>query len=105
MMIYDVLLNIYIYTISQPCINWPSHCDQSRKGEAGVPFIQSSASEFIELFVGVGASRVRDIFKQAKEPRHIVRAGVWCMWERSGRSQNQYRWLLKAFSTRLPWTI
>ena len=38
-------------------------------GEAGVPFIQSSASEFIELFVGVGASRVRDIFKQAKEQR------------------------------------
>ena len=37
-------------------------------GEAGVPFIQSSASEFIELFVGVGASRVRDIFKQAKVP-------------------------------------
>jgi len=36
-------------------------------GEAGVPFIQSSASEFIELFVGVGAGRVRDIFKQAKE--------------------------------------
>jgi len=36
-------------------------------GEAGVPFIQSSASEFIEMFVGVGASRVRDIFKQAKE--------------------------------------
>jgi cell division protease FtsH len=36
-------------------------------GEAGVPFIQSSAAEFIELFVGVGASRVRDIFKQAKE--------------------------------------
>merc|ERR1719451_25712 len=36
-------------------------------GESGVPFIQSSASEFIELFVGVGASRVRDIFKLAKE--------------------------------------
>eukprot|EP00413_Alexandrium_margalefii_P036932 CAMPEP_0204583914 /NCGR_PEP_ID=MMETSP0661-20131031/46042_1 /ASSEMBLY_ACC=CAM_ASM_000606 /TAXON_ID=109239 /ORGANISM="Alexandrium margalefi, Strain AMGDE01CS-322" /LENGTH=517 /DNA_ID=CAMNT_0051593311 /DNA_START=1 /DNA_END=1554 /DNA_ORIENTATION=- len=36
-------------------------------GESGVPFIQASASEFIELFVGVGASRVRDIFKQAKE--------------------------------------
>merc|ERR1719188_1428523 len=36
-------------------------------GESGVPFIQSSASEFIELFVGVGASRVRDIFKKAKE--------------------------------------
>merc|ERR1712207_66508 len=40
-------------------------------GESGVPFIQSSASEFIELFVGVGASRVRDIFKQAKEKRHV----------------------------------
>merc|ERR1719440_1135906 len=36
-------------------------------GESGVPFIQASAAEFIELFVGVGASRVRDIFKQAKE--------------------------------------
>jgi cell division protease FtsH len=36
-------------------------------GESGVPFIQSSAAEFIEMFVGVGASRVRDIFKQAKE--------------------------------------
>eukprot|EP00933_Yihiella_yeosuensis_P016019 TRINITY_DN13832_c0_g1_i1.p1 TRINITY_DN13832_c0_g1~~TRINITY_DN13832_c0_g1_i1.p1 ORF type:complete len:741 (-),score=213.75 TRINITY_DN13832_c0_g1_i1:458-2680(-) len=36
-------------------------------GESGVPFIQASASEFIELFVGVGASRVRDIFTQAKE--------------------------------------
>merc|ERR1719352_1491528 len=36
-------------------------------GESGVPFIQSSASEFIEMFVGVGASRVRNIFKQAKE--------------------------------------
>merc|ERR1719188_1334784 len=36
-------------------------------GESGVPFIQTSASEFIEMFVGVGASRVRDIFKKAKE--------------------------------------
>merc|ERR1719326_2209511 len=36
-------------------------------GESGVPFIQASASEFIKMFVGVGASRVRDIFRQAKE--------------------------------------
>ncbi|MGB1416333.1 MAG: ATP-dependent zinc metalloprotease FtsH [Synechococcus sp.] len=36
-------------------------------GEAGVPFFSISASEFVELFVGVGASRVRDLFKQAKE--------------------------------------
>jgi cell division protease FtsH len=36
-------------------------------GEAGVPFYSLSASEFVELFVGVGASRVRDLFKQARE--------------------------------------
>jgi len=36
-------------------------------GEAGVPFISASGSEFVELFVGVGASRVRDLFEQAKK--------------------------------------
>jgi len=36
-------------------------------GEAQVPFFSISASEFVELFVGVGASRVRDLFQQAKE--------------------------------------
>lgn len=36
-------------------------------GEAGVPFFHMSASEFIELFVGVGASRVRDLFRLAKK--------------------------------------
>ena len=36
-------------------------------GEAGVPFFQMSASEFVEMIVGVGASRVRDLFVQAKE--------------------------------------
>lgn len=36
-------------------------------GEAGVPFFSISGSEFIELFVGVGASRVRDLFQQAKQ--------------------------------------
>ncbi|MDX2228552.1 MAG: ATP-dependent zinc metalloprotease FtsH [Leptolyngbyaceae cyanobacterium bins.349] len=36
-------------------------------GEAGVPFFSISGSEFIELFVGVGASRVRDLFDQAKK--------------------------------------
>lgn len=36
-------------------------------GEAGVPFYSISASEFIEMFVGVGAARVRDMFKKAKE--------------------------------------
>jgi cell division protease FtsH len=36
-------------------------------GEAGVPFFSISAAEFIEMFVGVGASRVRDLFEQAKK--------------------------------------
>ena len=36
-------------------------------GEAGVPFFALSGSEFVEMFVGVGASRVRDLFKRAKE--------------------------------------
>ncbi|WP_104202921.1 ATP-dependent zinc metalloprotease FtsH [Billgrantia saliphila] len=41
-------------------------------GEAGVPFFSISGSEFIEMFVGVGASRVRDLFKQAKEQAPAV---------------------------------
>ena len=36
-------------------------------GEAGVPFFAMSGSEFVEMFVGMGASKVRDLFKQAKE--------------------------------------
>jgi cell division protease FtsH len=41
-------------------------------GEAGVPFFSISASEFIEMFVGVGASRVRDLFKKAKESQPSI---------------------------------
>jgi cell division protease FtsH len=36
-------------------------------GEANVPFFTISGSDFVEMFVGVGASRVRDMFKTAKE--------------------------------------
>ena len=36
-------------------------------GEAGVPFFYASGSEFDEVFVGMGASRIRKLFKQAKE--------------------------------------
>merc|ERR1719506_2434280 len=36
-------------------------------GEAGVPFISASGSEFVEMFVGVGAARVRDLFGEAKK--------------------------------------
>ena len=39
-------------------------------GEAGVPFFSISGSDFVEMFVGVGASRVRDMFEQAKKMRH-----------------------------------
>ena len=40
---------------------------QAVAGEAGVSFISASGSEFIEMFVGVGASRVRNLFEQAKK--------------------------------------
>lgn len=36
-------------------------------GEAGVPFFSMSGSEFVEMFVGMGAAKVRDLFSQAKE--------------------------------------
>ncbi|MBA2286037.1 MAG: ATP-dependent metallopeptidase FtsH/Yme1/Tma family protein [Ktedonobacteraceae bacterium] len=41
-------------------------------GEAGVPFFSISASEFVEMFVGVGASRVRDLFNQARKAAPCV---------------------------------
>ena len=41
-------------------------------GEAGVPFFSASASEFVEMFVGVGASRVRDLFDEAKKAAPAV---------------------------------
>ena len=39
-------------------------------GEANVPFFSISGSDFVEMFVGVGASRVRDLFEQAKKKTH-----------------------------------
>ncbi len=41
-------------------------------GEAGVPFFSISGSDFVELYVGVGASRVRDLFEQAKKNRPCI---------------------------------
>lgn len=41
-------------------------------GEAKVPFFSISGSDFVEMFVGVGASRVRDMFEQAKKNHHLV---------------------------------
>jgi len=45
-------------------------------GEAGVPFFSISGSDFVELFVGVGASRVRDLFEQAKKAAKISGKGA-----------------------------
>lgn len=41
-------------------------------GEAGVPFIATSASQFVELFVGMGAARIRALFKQAREMKPCI---------------------------------
>ena len=41
-------------------------------GEANVPFFSMSGSEFVEMFVGMGASKVRDLFRQAKEKAHCI---------------------------------
>lgn len=45
-------------------------------GEAGVPFFSMSGSDFVEMFVGVGASRVRDLFEQAKKSAEISGKGA-----------------------------
>jgi len=44
-----------------------TYISRAAAGEAGVPFFTISGSEFVEMFVGVGASRVRDLFEQAKK--------------------------------------
>lgn len=44
-----------------------TYLSKSVAGEAGVPFFSISGSDFVEMFVGVGASRVRDLFDQAKK--------------------------------------
>jgi cell division protease FtsH len=46
-------------------------------GEAGVPFFSISGSDFVEMFVGVGASRVRDLFEQAKQNSAATAAPAW----------------------------
>lgn len=54
-------------------------------GEAGVPFFSLSASEFVEMFVGVGASRVRDLFQKVKRARPASSSWTsWTRWVASG---------------------
>ncbi len=59
-------------------------------GEANVPFFSMSGSDFVEMFVGVGASRVRDLFKQAKEksPCIIFIDEIDAIGRARGRNQN-----------------
>jgi cell division protease FtsH len=50
-------------------------------GEAGVPFFSISGSEFVEMFVGVGAARVRDLFEQARQrARRSSSSTSWMRW-------------------------
>ena len=48
-------------------INTPRSLARAVSGEASVPYYSISGSEFVEMFVGVGAGRVRDMFKKAKQ--------------------------------------
>jgi cell division protease FtsH len=56
-------------------------------GESGVPFFGMSASEFIEMFVGVGAARVRDLFEEAKKNSNSS-PGCACCWAAMRRSSS-----------------
>lgn len=60
-------------------------------GEAGVPFFTLSGSDFVEMFVGVGAARVRDLFKQAKEkaPCIVFIDEIEAIGRSRSRSQSQ----------------
>ena len=59
-------------------------------GEASVPFLSMSGSDFVEMFVGVGAARVRDLFKQAKEkaPCIVFIDEIDAVGRARGRNQN-----------------
>lgn len=62
-------------------------------GEAGVPFFSASASEFVELFVGRGAARIRDLFNAARKcaPSIIFIDELDAVGGRRGRSFNDER--------------
>ena len=63
-------------------------------GEAKVPFFAISGSDFVEMFVGVGASRVRDMFDQAKETCavHYLYRRDRRRWTSSRRRHGHERW-------------
>lgn len=49
-------------------------------GEADVPFYYASGSEFDEMFVGVGASRIRNLFSESRYPRLCCPCSYACLW-------------------------
>lgn len=58
---------------SCPAVHVPSHLTaKAVAGEAGVPFLAVSASEFVELFVGRGAARIRELFAEARKVSHTI---------------------------------
>ena len=68
-------------------------------GEANVPFFSMSGSEFVEMFVGMGASKVRDLFRQAKEKRPALCSSMKSM--PSARSETPGRWVATTSGSRL----
>ena len=63
----DAIKNTDVVFLVLDALEGVTQQDKAIAGEAGVPFFSISGSEFVEMFVGVGASRVRDLFKKAKE--------------------------------------
>ncbi|MBI3312336.1 MAG: ATP-dependent zinc metalloprotease FtsH [Candidatus Omnitrophica bacterium] len=73
---------VYDFTVSEShsflangFINHNTLLAKAVAGEAGVPFFSISGSDFVEMFVGVGASRVRDLFEQAKKSAKVSGRG------------------------------
>ncbi|MEY4747656.1 MAG: hypothetical protein RLZZ416_705 [Candidatus Parcubacteria bacterium] len=64
--VYDITVPTHHNFIANGFINHNTLLARAVAGEAGVPFFSISGSEFVEMFVGVGASRVRDLFQTAK---------------------------------------
>ncbi len=65
--VYDLTVPYHHNFIANGFINHNTLLARAVAGEAGVPFFSISGSEFVEMFVGVGASRVRDLFQMAKK--------------------------------------
>ena len=62
----------YIFKILSLLVYFQTLVAKAIAGEAGVPFYQMAGSEFVEVLVGVGSARIRDLFKRAKVIIQIV---------------------------------